>query len=332
MDFTNNTAAPATFLKTTFGKDHIQAAVIARPTFRVEGGQLVPTPDFVWPEREPKSPEDAMPPDVPFLTGGIDFIVKGSVWQPNALPGLELTAEIRIGQRYLRRITAIGNRHWVRRQDGWLMPSYPEPFVSMPLSYENAFGGQAETEQGACAWPANPSGKGFYLTPERAEGQPLPNLEDPDHRIATIEDRPEPIATGPYPEGASLRVENAVEVDLESDNPGLKRITPLVFNRAHPRMILAPANTPQPGELIEITHASPHGPLQFPMPELTFHVQVRLEDRSYHFPLHLDLIAVLLDEQRVVLGYRVVFKYRLVRRERRSVALYAGPVPEATSA
>ncbi|HWR53820.1 MAG TPA: DUF2169 domain-containing protein [Bryobacteraceae bacterium] len=332
MDFRNTTTAPASHLKTTFGKEHMLAAVIARPTFRVEGGQLVPTPDFEWPAREPaNNPEDAMPPDMPFLTGGIDVLVMGSLWQPNAWPGLELTAEIRIGQRYLRRITAIGNRRWVR-QNGWLVPGDPEPFVSMPLSYENAFGGQAETDQGAFAWPANPSGKGFYLTPERAEGQPLPNLEDPDHRITTTEDRPEPMATGPYPEGASLRVENALELDLESDNPGIKRITPLAFNRAHPRMILAPANTPQPGELVEVTHASPHGPLQFPIPEQAFHAEVSLENRRYAFPLHVDLIAMLLDEQRVVLGYRVVFKYRLVKGDRRSVTLQPGPVPEVASA
>lgn len=332
MDFRNTTTAPASLLKTTFGKDHMLAAVIARPTFRVEGGQLVPTPDFEWPGNQPANrPEDAMPPDMPFLTGGIDVLVMGSLWQPNAWPGLELTAEIRIGQRYLRRITAIGNRCWVHH-NGSLVPGYPEPFVSMPLCYENAFGGQAETGQGAIAWPANPSGKGFYLTPERAEGQPLPNLEDPDHRIASIEDRPEPMATGPYPEGGSLRVESAVEVDLESDNPGLKRINPLVFNRAHPQMILEPANTPQPGELIEVTHASPHGPLQFLLPEQAFHVQVRLEERSYLFPLHLDLIAVLLDEQRVVLGYRVVFKYRLVKGDRRSVTLHTAPIPETPSA
>lgn len=331
MDFRNTTPAPATILKTTFGENHMQAAVIARPTFRVEAGQLVPTPDFEWPGPPLPEAKSVLPPDVPFLTGGIDFLVMGSLWQPDGWPGLELTADIRIGERYLRRITAIGNRCWVR-QNGTLVPSYPEPFVSMPLTYENAFGGNAETARGPMPWPANPSGKGFCITPELAAGQPLPNLEDPDHRITTIEDRPEPMATGPYPEGGSLRAETAVELDLESDNPGLKRITPLIFNRAHPRMVLAPANTPQPGEFVQVTHASPHGPLQFTMPDLSFHVEVRLENRRYHFPLHLDLIAVLLDEQRIVLGYRVVFKYRLVKGDRRSVTLHPGPVPEAASA
>lgn len=332
MEFVNTTPAGAAFLNTTFGAQHMLAAVIARPTFRVEGGELLPTPDFQWPiGRAPaETPYGVFPGDVPFLTGGIDVFVIGSLWQPGARPGTELTAEIRIGERLLRRVTAIGDRRWLR-QEGSLVPGPPEPFVSMPLAYDRAFGGEVETEDGPCAWPPNPAGKGFYLTPEQAEGQPLPNLEDPEHRIAAVEDRPEPMATGPYPAEGSLRAERAVELDLESENPGLKQIRPLVFNHAHPGMILAPRETPRHGEAVEVTHASSEGALRFRMLELAFHAQVDLEDRHYAFPLHLDQIAILLEQRRVVLGYRVVFKYRLVKGERRSVRLCQGTVPEGES-
>lgn len=267
---------------------------------------------------------------MPYLTGGIDVFVLGSLWQPESRPGMELTAEIRVGERLRRRITAIGDRRWVRG-NGTLVPGAPEPFVSMPLSWERAFGGAVETENGPCAWPANPAGRGFYLTADQAEGQRLPNLEDPERRIASFEDRPEPVATEPYPPEGSRIMERAVELDLDSSNPGLKGIRPLMFNRAHPRMILAPADTPRQGEIVEITHASPAGALRFALPELAFHVRVELENRRYHFPLHLDQIAVLLGERRVVLGFRVVFKYRLVKGERRRTALCEGAVPEGES-
>ncbi len=329
MEFFNAVSAGAGFLSTTFGERHMQAAVIARPTFRVEGGQLVPTPELAWPvgAKEGRTPYGPFPGDVPFLSGGIDVFAIGSLWQPGAQPGTELTAEIRIGDRFARRIAVFGDRRWVRNNDS-LVASIPEPFVSMPLSYDKAFGGKAETEQGPCAWPPNPLGTGFYLTPEQAEQQPLPNLEDPEHPIVSVEDRPEPVATAPYPAEGSLRVMNALEVDLESANPGMKRVKPLVFNQANPRMILEPAATPRPGELIEVTHASEHGSLRFAMPELEYHVHVHLEHRNYFFPLHLDQIALLLKDQRVMLGYRVVFKYRLVKGERRTVTLRQGPVPE----
>jgi hypothetical protein len=329
MQFTNSTSASAAFVNTTFGEHHMLAGVIARPAFRVDRDELVSTPEFPWPVGcvPAQTPYGQFPADMPFLTGGIDVFVIGSVWQPEGRAGSELTAEIRIGERFLRRITAIGDRRWVR-VDGSLVPGAPEPFVSMPLSFDRAFGGAAETENGPFAWPQNPRGKGFYPTPELAEGSPLPNLEDPEHRIVSIEDRPEPLATGPYPAEGSLRVENAVELDLASENPGLKRIRPLVFNQAHPRMILSPSDTPPPGELVEITHASPEGAMRFRMPELAFHARVDLENRSYAFPLHLDQIVVLLDERRVVLGYRVVFKYRLAKGERRTVTLRQDAVPE----
>ncbi len=332
MDFVNATPAPAVFVNTTFGKSRMLGAVIARPAFRIEDGNLLPAPEFAWPiGRQPAdTPYGNFPGDVPYLTGGIDVFVIGSLWQPGGQPGAELTAEIRIGDRLLRRIIAVGDRRWVRANDA-LVPSDPQPFASMPLSYERAFGGVAESENGPCAWPPNPLGRGFYMTPEEAEGQPLPNLEDPDHRIASMDDRPEPMATGPYPAEGSLRAEHAVELDADAEVPVMKRVRPLIFNQAHPRMILPPAETPRAGEIVEITHASPEGALRFAVPGIAFHARVTLEDRGYAFPLHLDQIAVLTEEKRVVLGYRVVFKYRLVKRERRRAELRQGPAPEEGS-
>jgi len=322
MDFVNATSASAAFLNTTFGEDRMLAAVIARTAFQVADGVLVPTPEFQWPVggAPAQTPYGVFPGDVPFLTGGIDVFVIGSLWQPEALPAAELTAEIRIGERFARRITAVGDRLWVRR-NGALEPGRPEPFASMPLTYDRAFGGVVQMETGPCAWPPNPAGRGFYLTPEEAEGRPLPNLEDPARRIATVEDHPEPMATGPYPADGSLRVERAVELDTESDNPGMKRIHPLVFNQANPGMIIPPADTPRPGETVEVTHASPEGALRFAMPATALHAAVDLADRHYDFPLHLDQVLLLLEERRVVLGYRVVFRYRLVKRERRKTTL-----------
>ncbi len=333
MEFVNAAAAGAGFLNTTFGRDHMLAAVIARPAFRIEGEQLVPTPDLEWPVgREPVvTPFGTFPADLPFLTGGIDLFVLGTVWQPDAAPRGELTVEIRLGPRLLRRIAVYGDRRWVRK-NGSLVPGPAAPFVSMPLSWDRAFGGSAESEPGRCPWPANPGGVGFYLSEREAEGRPLANLEDPEHPIFSIEDRPDPMATGPYPADGSLRVQNAVDLDLDPENPGIRRIKPLVFNHAHPRLILEPADTPPPGTVFEVTNASSRGSLRFLMPELAFHAHVHLEHRNYFFPLHLDQILVLLDEARVVLGYRVVFQYRLAKGERRRAMLRQGPVPEGQSA
>jgi hypothetical protein len=78
--------------------------------------------------------------------------------------------------------------------------SAPEPFTTMPLSWERAYGGrdeyaEAKTEfvpdvglrsprlpsnLGSIAYPRNPHGRGFFIDidRERLAGTPVPNLED----------------------------------------------------------------------------------------------------------------------------------------------------------
>jgi hypothetical protein len=328
MELENTTDANAGLVRTVFGEEHVLAAVIVRPTFRIEGTKLVPTPEDPWPvdEGPMETPGGTFPGDVPFLNGGIDVFVVGSVHQPSGEAGPDLQVDISVGPRFKRTIDVFGNRVW-EKQWGRLVSSEPEPFVSMPLVYEAAYGGALELEEAKFAWPANPVGKGLYFTPEQAEGNPLPNLEDPEHPIRTFEDRPDPVGTAPYPADGALKMMNAVELDLESEHPHLTQIKPLVFNHAHPRMIMEPGEEPGAGEWIEITYARPGGHLRFAMPALDYHVHVQLEERSYLFPLHVDQIGILADELRVFFSLRTVFTYRLVPLERRLATLHAGPAP-----
>ncbi len=83
--------------------------------------------------------------------------------------------------------------------------SDPAPFESMPLTWDNAYGGRdvhaenkarprrpafaraarPESETGALAYPRNPSGRGFFLDVDRdrLEGAAAPNLEDPEDPV-----------------------------------------------------------------------------------------------------------------------------------------------------
>ena len=85
-------------------------------------------------------------------------------------------------------IAVFGDRDWID-QDSQLVATDPQPFTSMPLTYENAYGGKVKLEEGDLPCAPNPMGKGYYLTAEQAHGQPLPNLEDPDHLIRVFEVR-----------------------------------------------------------------------------------------------------------------------------------------------
>lgn len=321
MEFTSTIPGNARLLSTTFGRDHIQAAVIARPVFRIEGEQLVPAPEYRWPidPMPSRTPYGLFPGDMPFLTGGIDLFVIGSAWQPQGQPGTHLIMEVRVGGGFLRRIAVFGDRRWIRSGDE-LVATKPAQFIEMPLTYANAYGGSVETEQGTAQWPANPHGKGFYLTAEQATEGPLPNLEDPDHPITRYDQTAESIATEPYPAEGSLRSLNSLDLDLSPSSIRIRRIKPTLFNHAHPSLILPPGSA-RMGDLVEITHLTPGGPLQFALPALSLEAHVELGNRSWSFPLHLDQICVLAAAGAVFLSYRTVFKYRVVPYERRRTTL-----------
>ncbi len=240
-------------------------------------------PDLEWPidTMPSETAYGPFPGDIPFLTGGIDLFIFGSAWQADNEPGTRLTMDIRVGRNFHRRLAVIGDRYWVGQGNG-LVPSEPERFVDMPLTYANAYGGSLDTEEGTANWPANPNGKGFYLDAGQAVGGPLPNLEDPDHLIATFEDRPEPIATAPYPAEGSLRPLNALDLDDRPGKFGIRRIKPTLFNHAHPAMILPPGSV-DAGDIVEITHATPEGTLRFALPGLSLEAHVELEGSRVRF-------------------------------------------------
>jgi hypothetical protein len=354
MQLRNLTNHPAELLRgvSARGEDRMLGCVIARRTYRVRAGALVPTPDEPWPiGPEPAdTPLGQKPGDKGVYSGGVDVLVGGRVRAPGGALAARLDVEIEVGRRFRRRVAVFGDRTWAPDKEGKLVPSAPEPFLSMDLTYERAFGGQAPTEYGvSMPFAANPAGKGFYLSAASAAGKPLPNLEDPDHLIATIDNQPDPVGLGYYPMEGSLRPlaaldhpvaraistrslgpANAAQVAGEQVRPEM--VKPIMFNAAHPDMIIEAGKGPEPGDRIRLSHGLKDGDLEFLLPEIALHVHVQLEGREYVFPLHLDQIGLVAGEGRVMLSSRCVFEYRLVKGERRFVTLHEGAAPAGVPA
>ncbi len=93
--------------------------------------------------------------------------------------------------RFERRVLVFGDRVWERGKAG-PVPSRPEPFSRMPLTWDRAFGGPA--------FDLNPAGKGFREPLRVPRDLSLPNLEDPDRRLRLPTQRPAPASPGPIPE------------------------------------------------------------------------------------------------------------------------------------
>jgi len=113
-----------------------------------------------------------------------EVLVTGSVFTPDGEPQQTCPATVELGA-LSKTIYAVGDRHWRGEQQ-----SPPQPFTSMPLTWDRAYGGEA--------WPPNRAGKGHApVETEHGPVQYLPNLELPGQMIERPTDEREPAGFGP---------------------------------------------------------------------------------------------------------------------------------------
>jgi hypothetical protein len=353
MKLLNTTAYPAKLMKNISPQNRrMMSCIITRVSYDVSAdGRLVAMAEQNWPvNSEPcDTPFGPRGGDKPFYMGGVDVLLGGRVHQPNRRVEGKLDVELEIGRTFRRRLAIFGDRRWLRGKDGSLVASPPETFGSMSLSDSLTFGGRTLASNGQeTQYGPNPRGRGYFLDELSAEGQLLPNIEDPNQLVTRYEDRPTPPGIGYYPETGSLRPmaalehpglagvlgqttgKNAAPPDVPADTSiGPEHLSPKLFNQAHPNMVIPAEKSPQPGDVIRLSHGRKDGSdLLFILPATGFHLHVQLEDRERVVPLHLDQIGIIAGDARVLLSYRVVIDYRLVRHERRVCSLYEGPVPD----
>src|SRR5690349_4219406 len=68
-----------------------------------------------------------------------DVLLNGSAYAPKGEPVRRLTVGLQVGSMQ-KSFAVVGNRVW-RSFLGFVSSTRPEPFVKMPISYDNAFGG-----------------------------------------------------------------------------------------------------------------------------------------------------------------------------------------------
>lgn len=127
-------------------------------------------------------------PKAPGSTGIVDemrpkvrgeWLVLGSGYAPNKKPVKAVAVRAQVGNAK-KELWAVGNRTW---KGG--VPSDPMPFLEMPISWENAFGGEGFAQ--------NPLGKGFKSTKsESGEVHHLPNVEFAGKLLTSPRERPRP--------------------------------------------------------------------------------------------------------------------------------------------
>lgn len=109
-----------------------------------------------------------------------DVLLNGSAYAPDGEPAKRVKVGLRLGGMQ-KMFSVVGNRFW-RKWFVFIWKTGAEPFVKMPISYDNAFGGVDKSnpdEKKHRYYPTNHAGKGFHwdLKKDAIDHKPLPNTE-----------------------------------------------------------------------------------------------------------------------------------------------------------
>jgi hypothetical protein len=273
-----------------------------RPLELVDEQSPLHLKDVYW--GEPNDSSLKYEADTALRKPGTDVALIGSAHSP-AAPATQLDVGIRIG--HLQKIVRVfGNRYWRKIDGGRWVLSRPEPFQSLPLLYENAYGG-ADPSSGL-RYETNPVGKGFVGDegPGGADIFPAPNIERPDQLIVRLEDRPEPAGfgfiarhwmprrplCGTYDEAWAEERSPLLPADFDersqsAASPGLRTDTFL-----------------EGGEPVVVVNASAAGRLEFSLPARRLGVAALVAGQRTVHDMHLDTVVIEPDAGRATLTWR----------------------------
>jgi len=233
---------------------------------------------------------------------GTDVLLVGSAWAPQGRPVRQMQVWVAVAGRE-KTMLVTGDRTW---RDG--RPTDPQPFESMPLVWERAFGGCHQRGESLLAEERNPVGCGFAggRSPEEMQGQPLPNIEDPATPLQQPGDAPAPACLAPIAASWLPRRRFAGTYDAAWQNgrsPYLPDdFDPRFFHCAAPEFAFDRYLTG--GEPVQLAGVLPDGPIQFAVPDGRLAIAVTIAGAEHQPPAHLETLVIEPDKNRATLTWR----------------------------
>lgn len=259
---------------------------------------------------DPASTSLVAPSDVSLAKTSTDVVILGDACAPRGRPARTMDVSVSIGPVNAT-VRVVGNRVWA--SDGVTYgTTAPEPFETMPLVWERAFGGRDESDRGPREEPRNPVGTGFRAGDGREpiEGTALPNIEDPRDPITSWKHRPTPVCFGPILPHWEPRRSYGGTYDEEWQ----KERAPYLPSDFDPRFLQVappPLIAPSPlngGESVELIGFQPHGLMQFSLPAVRPRVVFQLKVRAEERPAMLDTVIIEPTARRLQLVWRAAFR------------------------
>jgi len=231
-----------------------QTALVEADVFEGEPGLSAPVLEGDFAPRKPKC----------------DVILNGTAYAPGGRPIDQVPVRLQLGA-FSKSFNVVGPRAWVNDPFGW-KPTRPIPFVKMPISYGNAFGGRdvSDPDEKNHRWYAsNHAGVGFHsnLYAPLVEGKPLPNTEEIGNPVEKPDGKYRPMSFGPMGRAWEPRYKLAGTYDqkwLDDVCPFL----PADFKEEYYQCAPADQQIPAPrgGEEVVLVHLTPRGRTSFRFP------------------------------------------------------------------
>ena len=270
-----------------------QMPLVEADTFTGEPGFSTPLYEVDYAPRKPRC----------------DVLLNGSAYAPGSRPTARVQVGIKVGQ-IRKTFNVVGDRKWESSTTG-IGPGYSGRFVTMPISYDRAFGGVDDFHEDKSfhsAYMLNPIGKGYHreLSGILVDGTPMPNTEEINEPV-TMPHRPyRPMGFGPLGRGWQPRLKHAGTYDddwLENTFPFL----PPDFNEAYYQA--APPDQqmayPKGGEEIILVNLTSDGRRTFRLPELDVpFVFFRKKGNKYETHGSIDTIVIEPDKSLFTMTWR----------------------------
>lgn len=242
-----------------------------------------------------------------FRKPGTDVIINGHAYAPKDRPTTRLDVDLNIAGRR-KTIRVNGNRVWTGGAAGLSMTS-PEPFRTMPLVYERAFGGtdtRSENPKEHAAEYRNPIGAGFATTRASLNGRPLPNLEDPADEVTSWNSRPNPVGVG----FTAKHWEPRRRYAGTCDDGYIRHRLPLYpldfdlrfFQGAWSDLVFTPHL--RGGEAFELHHVTPEGYFGFVLPRIVLGFRTLIGTEWIDHRATLGSVVIEPDARRVMLTFQ----------------------------